>query len=58
MLNPTLNMQARDIKALPMLISDKHKDAVDDLVDSNVSISKSDWDSLETSLEFKRHPLL
>lgn len=58
MLNPTLNMQARDIKALPMLISGKHKDAVDDLVDSNVSISKSDWDSLETSLEFKRHPLL
>lgn len=58
MLNPTLNMQARDIKALPMLISDKHKDAVDDLVDSNVSISKSDWDSLETSLEFKRHPLI
>lgn len=58
MLNPTLNMQARDIKALPMLIFDKYKDAVDDLVDSNVSISKFDWDSLETSLEFKRHPLL
>lgn len=58
MLNPTLNMQARDIKALPVLISDEYKPAIDDLVDSCVSISKTDWDSFETSWDFKRHPLV
>lgn len=58
MLNPTLNMQARDIKALPVLISDEYKPAIDDLVNSCVSISKSDWDSFETSWDFKHHPLI
>ena len=58
MLNPTLNMQARDIKSLPMLISDECKPAINGLVDSSVSISKIDWDSFETSWDFKRHPLL
>lgn len=58
MLNPTLNMQARDIKALPVLISAEHQPAINSLVDNNVSISKTDWDSFETSWDFKRHPLL
>lgn len=58
MLNPTLNMQARDIKALPVLISDEYKPAIDDLVNSCVSISKSDWDSFETSWDFKHYPLI
>lgn len=58
MLNPTLNMQARDIKALPMLISAEYKPAINSLVDSNVSISKTDWDSFETSWDFKRSPLV
>lgn len=58
MLNPTLNMQARDIKALPVLISAEHQPAINSLVDNNISISKTDWDSFETSWDFKRHPLL
>lgn len=58
MLNPTLNMQARDIKALPMLISAEYKPAINSLVDSNVSISKNDWDSFETSWDSKRNPLV
>lgn len=58
MLNPTLNMQARDIKALPTLISAELQPAINSLVDSNVDISKIDWDSFETSWDFKRHPLI
>lgn len=58
MLNPTLNMQVRDIKALPMLISAELQPAINSLVDSNVDISKIDWDSFETSWDFKRHPLI
>ena len=58
MLNPTLNMQVRDIKALPTLISAELQTAINSLVDSNVDISKIDWDSFETSWDFKRHPLI
>lgn len=58
MLNPTLNMQARDIKALPMLISAELQPAINSLVESNVDISKIDWDSFETFWDFKRHPLI
>lgn len=58
MLNPTLNMQVRDIKALPTLISVELQPAINSLVDSNVDISKIDWDSFETSWDFKRHPLI
>lgn len=58
MLNPTLNMQVRDIKALPMLISAELQPAINSLVDSSVDISKIDWDSFETSWDFKRHPLI
>lgn len=58
MLNPTLNMQVRDIKALPTLISAELQPAINSLVDSNVDISKIDWDSFETSWDFKRHPLI
>lgn len=58
MLNPTLNMQTRDIKALPMLISAELQPAINSLVESNVDISKIDWDSFETSWDFKRHPLI
>ena len=58
MLNPTLNMQVRDIKALPMLISAELQPAINSLVDSNVDISKIDWDSFETSSSFSVNPLI
>jgi hypothetical protein len=55
-LNPTLNYQAGNIKSLPVLIGKKAN--VDALVRSNISISRADWDSFETSWDFKRHPMI
>lgn len=55
-LNPTLNYQAGNIKSLPLLI-DKVK-SVDNLVEENIRTSKTDWDSLETSWDFTRHPFI
>ena len=55
-LNPTLNYQAGNIKNLPLLIDDNEN--VDNLVNQNIKISKTDWDSYETSWGFKRHPLV
>ena len=55
-LNPTMNYQAGNIKSLPILIA--NKEAVDLLVDSNINLSRADWDAFETSWDFKRHPLI
>ena len=55
-LNPTLNFQIRDICNMPLNI--KNKDEVDLFVDNNISLSRADWDSFETSWDFKRHPLI
>ena len=54
-LNPTLNYQAGNIKSLPLLID--REDEVDERVYQNIQISKEDWDSYETSWDFKRNPL-
>ena len=55
-LNPTLNYQAGNIKSLPIIFS-KEKE-VDALVDKNIILAKKDWDSFETSWDFKKNPLI
>jgi type II restriction/modification system DNA methylase subunit YeeA len=57
-LNPTLNYQIKDIKSLPYIFSEKYKFAIAELVNFNISISQNDWDSFETSWDFKTHPLV
>lgn len=52
-LNPTLNVTPMIVKKLPYLEQD-----VDDNVKDCISISKYDWDSFETSWDFKVHPLV
>lgn len=55
-LNPTLNFQVKDIRSLPLVL--KEIELINELVDQNISLSKTDWDSFETSWDFVRHPLL
>ena len=57
-LNPTMNFQVGNIKALPIIFSDSIKDRVDKLAKDCINYSKYDWDSFETSWEFKKHPFL
>lgn len=56
-LNPTLNFTAGNIASLPLIIS-TNKKIIDSIVNENIVLSKSDWDSFETSWDFKTHPLL
>lgn len=56
--NPTINLQAKDVKALPFIIDNDVKSIVDTLVQENITLSKTDWDSFETSWDFERHPLV
>lgn len=54
-LNPTINTNIEDIDALPFIPSEAT--VIDDIVVNNISISKLDWDSHETSWDFKTNEL-
>ena len=59
-INPTMSFPPGTINSLAYkpIENGKEKEACRNIVDENVAISKSDWDSFETSWDFKRHPLV
>ncbi|MCX7883565.1 MAG: BREX-1 system adenine-specific DNA-methyltransferase PglX [Caloramator sp.] len=57
-LNPTLNYPSGIVGKLPIEIDNYFKTKINKIVEENIEISKTDWDSYETSWDFKRHPLL
>lgn len=57
-INPTLNTTVGDVLSLPMPPSSALDTEVIDYADQSVSIADVDWDSFETSWDFKRHPLV
>lgn len=58
MLSPTLNFEVGQIATYPIIQNEEQEPLVNDMVDSCRELSKTDWDSFETSWDFKRHPLL
>ena len=55
--NEGLNYNQGDIAKLP-IVNDLNDEMLVNLVNQNISLSKSDWDSFETSWDFAEHPLL
>lgn len=58
LVNPTLNFQAVEVAAMPLIFNKNLKIQIDNIVEQNIQISKDDWDSFETSWDFEQHPLL
>ena len=58
MVSPTLNYEVGHIKTIPVIFDEFRKPYIDELVQENITISKTDWDSYETSWDFQRHPFL
>ncbi|WCF07735.1 BREX-1 system adenine-specific DNA-methyltransferase PglX [Paenibacillus thiaminolyticus] len=56
--NPTMHVQVKDVKNLPLLINEKILNRIEELEKENVQLSKTDWDSFETSNGFLKHPLI
>ena len=56
MLNPTTTFQVGNIGSLPFVF--EKVEIVNCIVVDNVKLSKCDWDSFETSWDFKVHPLV
>lgn len=61
-LNPTMNFSSGVVGSIPYIecknVTVEVKDKIDELVLENIEITKMDWDSRETSWEFKCHPLV
>lgn len=58
MLAPTINSQAGDIARLPILDGVNTNEDTVFYVNKNISLSRKDWDSFETSWDFTVHPLV
>lgn len=54
LLNPTLNLQAKDLKALPLFREILSDNSISNLVNENVALAFEDWNSQETSIHFAR----
>ena len=56
---PTINFQCGDIAKIPVIFPDQPtRERIEKIARQNVELSKQDWDSFETSWDFKRHPLV
>ena len=56
MLSPTLGVSPEDVLNIP--IPTMNPEDVEHVVEKNIATSKEDWDSYETSWDFKRNPLV
>ena len=56
-LNPTLQLNVGEVLDSPLVLPE-NPDKILDLTHRNIELSANDWDSYETSWDFKRHPLV
>jgi type II restriction/modification system DNA methylase subunit YeeA len=52
---PTLNFESGQIGNIPVLF--RNESIIEEIVNKNISLSKKDWDSYESSWDFQKHPL-
>lgn len=57
-MSPTLDFKVGDIINIPYRSLESKIDSIVEIVEELVAISKEEWDSFETSWDFKIHPLL
>lgn len=55
-LNPTIGLQVGDLKSIPIIFY--RNDYIEDITNQCIKIACIDWDSFETSWDFKTHPLI
>ena len=57
-LAPTLDYHEGPMSKIPTVIDTEKKEKVGDISKDNIVIANDNWDSYETSWDFKHHPLL
>ena len=58
LMNPTLHNGAEVVSKVPFIYDSQLSTTISEKVQQNISISKQDWDSHETSWDFQRNELL
>lgn len=58
LISPTLNFEVGQIGSLPVIFNENDRKKINHLVECNIELCKLDWDSFETSWDFKQHPLI
>ncbi len=57
-LNPTVNTTAGDVISIPFIIDKKWQVPIEELCETSIDISRSDWNRIETSWDFRVSPFL
>jgi type II restriction/modification system DNA methylase subunit YeeA len=57
-ISQTLNFNAGDIEKIPFIYDIDKSITIINITDKCIVISKTDWDSFETSWDFRKHPLI
>lgn len=57
-INPTINLSSGVGAKLPLLFVESKQKHIIELSNDNVNFARVDWDSFETSWDFKTHPLI
>lgn len=57
-INPTINTGAGTVNQIPVIKDVEKMESVEQKVEQCISTSQNDWDSFETSWDFKKHPLI
>mgnify|MGYP001625138982 CR=1 FL=1 len=58
LMNSTMHYLVGQMNSIPILDMHNADSTIQEIVQKNISVSKYDWDSYETSWDFKRHPLI
>ncbi len=56
MINPTLGCPIDSVAKVPFIQNTNIR--IEEITQQNISLSKKDWDSFETSWDFEKHPLI
>lgn len=57
-MNPTINSGAEIVSQIPLAYEKNEQSNIATDSEQSVRLSKTDWDSFETSWDFKKHPLV
>lgn len=58
MISPTLNCESGHVASIPVIYDEVNMSIVNKIARNNILLSRVDWDSFETSLDFTTHPLV
>ena len=57
-INPTINLSSGVASLVPIAMDESKHSEIDEVAKEQVELSMKDWDSFETSWDFKKHPMI